>query len=118
MSIHRHKIELDATGLAPGRLATKIAGILMGKGKVEYAPHLDIGDKVEISNVSALHFTGKKIDQKLYRHHSNHPGGLKEIKASKIMAEKPEEIIRHAVARMIPKNKLRNLRMKRLTFSK
>ncbi len=114
----RKTIELDATGQAPGRLATKIATILMGKHKVKFTPHIDYGDKVVITNYDKIVFTGKKLDQKLYRHHSNHPGGLKEVPAKKIMAEKPQEAIRSAVIKMLPKNKLRDQRMIRLHFKK
>lgn len=114
--VKRNKIELDATNLTPGRLATKIAMILMGKTKVGYETHIDSGDKVVVTNVSALHFTGKKLDQKVYRHHSMHPGGLKEIPAKQMLKEKPEEVLRHAVMKMLPKNKLRNGRMLRLSF--
>lgn len=112
----RKKIEIDATGLAPGRLATQIATILMGKNKTSYAPYLDNGERVVITNVSKLVFTGKKLEQKLYRHHSNHPGGLKEVPAKKMLKETPERIVMRAVERMIPKNKLRDLRMARLSF--
>lgn len=115
---NRKTIEIDATGQAPGRLATKIATILMGKHKVKYTPHLDLGDKVVITNYDKIAFTGKKLDQKLYRHHSNHPGGLKETPAKKVIAEKPQEAIRSAVIKMLPKNKLRDQRMLRLHFKK
>lgn len=108
--------ELDATNVAPGRLATQIALYLMGKHKPTYTPHIDDGSKVVIVNADKVRFTGKKIDQKLYRHHSMHPGGLKETPAKKVLLEKPEEVIRHAVMRMIPKNKHRANRMKRLLF--
>lgn len=114
----RKTFTFDATGIAPGRLATKIAMILMGKHKPTYDPHLDEGDKVVIENAALVRFTGKKIDQKVYRHHSNYPGGLKEIPAKKMLKEKPEDIIRLAVVKMLPKNKLRDLRMQRLTFKK
>lgn len=114
----RKTIEIDATGQAPGRLATKIATILMGKHKVKFTPHIDYGDKVVITNYDKIVFTGKKLEQKLYRHHSNHPGGLKEVLAKKIMAEKPQEAIRSAVIKMLPKNKLRDQRMIRLHFKK
>jgi len=114
----RKKIELDATGLAPGRLATKIAGLLIGKGKVDYTPNIDNGDKVVILNASKIHFTGKKIMQKVYRHHSLHPGGLKEIPARRMLAENPEEIIRRCVERMLPKNKTRSARLRRLVIQK
>ncbi len=114
----RKTIEIDATGQAPGRLATKIATLLMGKHKVKYTPHLDLGDKVVITNYDKVVFTGKKMEQKLYRHHTNHPGGLKEKQAKTLMAEKPEETIKSAVAKMLPKNKLRDQRMNRLHFKK
>ncbi len=114
--MNRKKIEIDAAGMAPGRLATKMAIILMGKHKVGYEPRLDKGDKVVILNVEKIKFTGKKLDQKLYRHHSNHPGGLKEIPAKKIMKENPREIVLHAVAKMLPKNKLRDGRLLRISF--
>ncbi len=114
-TIKRKKIEIDATGQTPGRLATKIATILMGKHKVTYVPHIDAGDKVVILNVNEIRFTGKKLDQKIYRHHSMHPGGLKEIPAKKMM-EDPKQIILLAVAKMLPKNKMRDLRMNRISF--
>jgi large subunit ribosomal protein L13 len=115
-TIKRKKIEIDAAGKTPGRLAARIAMILMGKAKVGYRTHVDSGDKVIVVNVKDMHFTGKKIDQKVYRHHSMHPGGLKETPAKKMMTEKPEEVLRHAVSKMLPKNKLRTARMLRLSF--
>jgi len=118
MSTNRKTIEIDATGQAPGRLATKIATLLIGKHKVKYTPNLDLGDKVVITNCEKIVFTGKKIDQKLYRHHSNHPGGLKERPAKIVMTAKPEDIIKLAVIKMLPKNKLRDQRMNRLCFKK
>lgn len=118
MSTNRKTIEIDATGQAPGRLATKIATLLMGKHKVKYTPHLDLGDKVVITNYDKIVFTGKKMEQKMYRHHSNYPGGLKETVAKTIVNEKPQEAIRLAVAKMLPKNKLRDQRMNRLHFKK
>ncbi len=116
IAIKRKKIELDATNMAPGRLATRIAMILMGKHKADYTPHLDMGDKVVITNVKDILFTGKKKDQKIYRHHTMHPGGLKEIPAKRIMANDISEVVVHAVAKMLPKNKLRPERLKRLSF--
>jgi large subunit ribosomal protein L13 len=115
-TIKRKIHEIDATHQAPGRLATKIATILLGKHKVAFTPHQDHGDKVVVVNAHKVHFTGKKLIQKEYKHHSMHPGGLKSIPARKILEEKPEDIIRHAVAKMLPKNKHRNIRMQRLTF--
>jgi large subunit ribosomal protein L13 len=116
IKVKRHKIEIDAANQTPGRLATKIAMILMGKNKVGYLTHIDSGDKVVVTNVAGLHFTGKKLEQKLYRHHSMHPGGLKEIPAKQMLKEKPEEVLKHAVIKMLPKNKLRTARMLRLSF--
>lgn len=110
-----HKQEIDATGQTPGRLATRIATLLMGKHKVTYELHLDKGDKVVVSNADKVVFTGKKLEQKVYRHHSMHPGGLKETPAKRIMID-PREAIRHAVEKMLPKNKLRAGRMNRLHF--
>lgn len=112
----RQKIEIDAAGQSPGRLASKIATLLIGKHKPTYQPHIDNGDKVIVSNVSKMFFTGKKLDQKVYRRHSMYPGGLKETPAKKLMADKPEEVLRYAVAKMLPKNKLRSKRMIRLSF--
>lgn len=116
MSGKRQKIEIDATGQAPGRLASKIAMILMGKTKAGYRTNVDSGDKVVVTNVSAMLFTGKKLDQKVYRHHSLHPGGLKEMPAKKMFKEKPQDVLRHAVNKMLPKNKLRDGRMSRISF--
>ena len=112
----RKRIEIDATGQAPGRLATKIATILIGKHKPGYVPHKDEGDKVVILNAGEVRFTGKKLEQKLYRHHSMHPGGLKEVPAKKIFKENPRQVILHAVEKMLPKNKMRTARMMRISF--
>ncbi|MBP6859901.1 MAG: 50S ribosomal protein L13 [Candidatus Magasanikbacteria bacterium] len=112
----REKISIDASGQVVGRLATKVAMILMGKNKPDYQHHIDSGDKVEIKNVKEIRFTGKKMEAKEYRHHSNHPGGLKTKLAKELMADNPEEIILHAVSKMLPKNKTRNTRLKRVSF--
>lgn len=108
--------EIDATGLRPGRLATQIAMILMGKYKPTFTWHIDDGAKVRIINVDKVIFSGKKLDQKDYKRHSMYPGGLKETPAKKVMTEDPKEVVRHAVAKMIPKNKFRANRLKRLSF--
>lgn len=114
---HEHgTYELDATGQAPGRLATQIARYLMGKHKPTYTPHIDDGSRVVIVNYDKVVFTGKKIDQKIYRHHSMHPGGLKEATIKSVIKKDPKEVIRFAVMKMLPKNKLREGRMKRLLF--
>lgn len=110
------KQEIDATNMAPGRLASQIAALLIGKHKTGFESHIDNGDKVIVTNVSKIIFTGKKLDQKEYLHHSMHPGGLKRIPAKKIMKEDPAEIVRHAVSKMLPRNKYREIRMQRLSF--
>jgi large subunit ribosomal protein L13 len=115
-SIKRKKHELDATNQAPGRLATRIAVLLMGKHKVGFEHYKDEGDKVVVLNAEKLIFTGKKLHQKEYKHHTMHPGGLKSVPAKKMKAEKPQDIIRSAVIKMLPKNKLRSKRMQRLSF--
>lgn len=115
-SIKRKKIEVDATDMAPGRLATQIATILMGKNKPNYDPRLDCGDKVVVLNAKFMRFSGKKIDQKVYRHHSMHPGGLKETPAKKVMKENPEKVVSLTVVKMLPKNKFRTDRMNRISF--
>mgnify|MGYP001577908487 CR=1 FL=1 len=118
MMIKRKKISLDASGQIVGRLATKIAMILMGKNKPDFQRHIDTGDKVEVSNIREIRFTGKKAISKEYRHHSLHPGGLKIKTAQTLVKENPEEILVHAVSRMLPKNKMRTARLLRIKFIK
>lgn len=115
MSRHRNQ-EIDASGKHPGRLATEIARFLMGKHKTSYDPAVDRGDKVIITNVDKIFFTGKKVEQKVYRHHTMHPGGLKETPVKRVIKGNPAEVVRRAVAKMLPKNKFRSDRMKRLQF--
>ncbi|MDO8626001.1 MAG: 50S ribosomal protein L13 [Candidatus Magasanikbacteria bacterium] len=116
--VSRKTIALDAAGNTPGRLATQIAQILIGKHKVSYVPQWDMGDRVTVTNADQAVFTGKKAAQKVYRHHSMHPGGLKEIPANMVIREKPEFVIKHAVSKMLPRNKFRTARLKRLRFVK
>lgn len=115
--LKRKKIIIDATSQSPGRLASKIAFILTGKHKPGYVGYLDSGDKVEIRNVDKIFFSGKKLNQKIYRHHTMYPGGLKEVGAKKIFSENPSKIVVLAVKKMLPKNKFRTNRLKRLSFS-
>lgn len=114
--ITHNKHEIDATGQRPGRLATQVARLLMGKHKITYQLHVDEGSKVLITNVDKMVFTGKKLEQKDFKHHTMHPGGLKSTMVKKILKENPQEVLRHAVAKMIPKNKFRTNRMNRLSF--
>ncbi|MDF1554223.1 MAG: 50S ribosomal protein L13 [Deferrisomatales bacterium] len=101
---------VDAQGKALGRLASKIASILRGKNKPTYTPHMDAGDFVVVVNAQQVHLTGRKLDQKMYYHYTGYPGGIRGISARKLLASKPEELLRIAVKGMLPKNTLgRNL---------
>ena len=96
---------IDAQGKPVGRLASRVASILRGKGKPEFAPHSDIGDFVVIVNADKASFTGRKWEQKTYYSHSHYPGALKSVTAEKLAEQKPGEIIRKAVWGMLPKNR-------------
>ena len=97
---------LDAQDMVLGRLASNAALLLMGKHKPTYTPFLDTGDHVIVINASKVRLTGRKDDQKIYRHHTGYPGGLVEIGARKVRATKPIRMIEDAVSGMLPKNKL------------
>lgn len=97
---------VDADGKPLGRLASEVANVLRGKNKPTYTPHVDTGDHVIVINAEKVVLTGKKLDQKLYRHHSGFPGGLKEIKYRQIMDKTPEKAIELAVKGMLPHNSL------------
>jgi large subunit ribosomal protein L13 len=105
---------IDANGQVLGRVATRVARLLIGKDKPSYTPHLDCGDHVIVINASGIRLTGNKIDQKVYRHHSGYPGGLKEVPIRRLMQNRPEWVVREAVLGMLPKNKLRARRAKKL----
>jgi large subunit ribosomal protein L13 len=105
---------LDADGQVLGRLATRVARLLIGKDKPSYTPHLDCVDHVVVINAERIKLTGNKIDQKIYYHHSGYPGGLKEVPIRTLMKRRPEEVVREAVLGMLPKNKLRARRAKKL----
>ncbi len=104
--IERKWYVVDADGMVLGRLASQVANILRGKNKPIYTPHVDTGDFVIIVNADKVILTGKKLDQKIYYHHSGYAGGLKEIKYRSLMAQKPEFAVRHAVVGMLPKGTL------------
>ncbi len=112
--IQRKWYLVDAEGKTLGRLATEIATILRGKHRPTFTPHADGGDFVVVVNAEKIKLTGKKLDQKLYRYHTGHVGGLVEIPYRRLLAEKPQEVIKHAVSGMLPKNKLRSNMMTRL----
>lgn len=105
---------VDAEGMVLGRLATTIATMISGKAKPTYTPFLDTGDHVIVINAEKIVLTGNKEAEKLYRHHSGYPGGLKERAARFIRVEKPESMIESAVWGMLPKNKLGRKMLKKL----
>ena len=104
--IERKWYVVDATDMTLGRLASEVAKILCGKNKPIFTPFLDTGDYVIILNAGKIKVSGKKLDQKIYYHHSGYAGGLKETKYRKLMAEKPEFAVRRAVVGMLPKGPL------------
>jgi large subunit ribosomal protein L13 len=105
---------IDATNQVLGRLATHIARLLIGKDKPTYTPHLDCGDHVVVVNANKIRLTGNKLEQKIYRHHSGYPGGLKEVPAKRLRVNRADWMVREAVLGMLPKNKLRASRAKKL----
>lgn len=113
-SFQRNWHLFDARGEVLGRLATKIAQLLMGKNKPSFVPWQDGGDYVVVTNVARLKVSGRKDKQKIYYRPTGFPGGLKKETLGKLRERKPEEIIRRAVFNMLPKNKLRKGRMGRL----
>jgi large subunit ribosomal protein L13 len=105
---------VDATDVVLGRLATKVARMLMGKDKASFTPYLDSGDHVVVINADKMRMTGNKVEQKIYYSHSGYPGGLKEVPAKRLRPIKADWMIREAVLGMLPKNKLRARRAKKL----
>jgi large subunit ribosomal protein L13 len=105
---------VDAKDQVLGRLATKVARLLIGKDKPSFTPYLDSGDHVVVINADQIKMTGNKIEQKMYYSHSGYPGGLKEVPAKRVRQAKPEWVVREAVLGMLPKNKLRARRAKKL----
>ena len=105
--IKREWFLVDVKGKTVGRIATKIADILRGKHKPSYSPHLDCGDFIVIVNAKEIKFTGSKISDKEYYHHTRHGNGLRTTTPKRLLEKKPEEIIIKAVSGMIPQNKLK-----------
>ncbi len=112
--IERKWYVIDATDKILGRLASHIAFRLRGKHKPTFSPHQDLGDFIVVTNADKVRLTGKKWEQKFYYRHSGYPGGLKAISAAKLREKKPEELIRHAVKGMLPKNRLGRKLLKKL----
>jgi large subunit ribosomal protein L13 len=104
--IERRWYLVDAEGQTLGRLATRIADTLRGKGKPQFTPHVDTGDFVVVVNAEKIVVTGKKLDEKIYYRHSGYPGGLKQRTLREQLDRRPTEVIRIAVKGMLPKNKL------------
>lgn len=116
--IERKWYVVDATDHTLGRLASEVASILRGKNKAIYTPHVDTGDFVIIINAEKIKVTGKKMDQKIYRSHSGYVGGLKEVTLRTMMDKKPEEVLKHAIKGMLPKNSLgRNMSKKLFVYT-
>ncbi len=110
----RNWVLVDLDGKILGRVASLIANILRGKNKALYTPHIDTGDFVVAINAEKIKLTGKKLTDKIYYSHSGYKGGLKEVPAGKMLQRKPIELIRRAVAGMLPKNKMRDHLLKKL----
>jgi large subunit ribosomal protein L13 len=105
-NVERKWYVVDARNLVLGRFASQVASILRGKNKPIFTPHCDTGDHVIIINADQVKLTGKKLDQKIYYQHSGYPGGMKETPYRKLMADKPEFAVRHAIVGMLPKGPL------------
>ncbi|RXI45530.1 50S ribosomal protein L13 [Clostridium tetani] len=112
--VQRKWYVVDAEGKPLGRVASQVALILRGKNKPTYTPHVDTGDYVVIINAEEVVLTGKKLDQKMLRHHSLYPGGLKEVPYKEALAKKPEFVFEEAVRRMLPKGPLGRKMLKKL----
>jgi len=113
-AVDRDWFLVDAQGKVLGRLAREIAHRLRGKHKAVFTPHADTGDFVVVINAEKIALTGKKLADKIYYHHSGYLGGIKEWPAGKLLAKKPEELIRRAVQGMLPKNSLGRRQLRKL----
>ena len=105
-TVERKWYVVDANGMTLGRLASEIASILRGKNKPTFTPHMDTGDYVIVVNAEKVKVTGRKLDQKIYYHHSGYVGGLKETTLKEMLAKHPERVVEHAVKGMLPKGPL------------
>ena len=113
-TVERKWYVVDAEGKTLGRLASEVANVLRGKNKPIYTPHIDTGDYVIVVNAEKIKVTGKKLDQKMYYHHSEYVGGMKEATLKEMMQKKPEFVITHAVKGMLPKGPLGRQMLKKL----
>ena len=113
-TIDRKWYVVDATDMTLGRLASEVAKVLRGKNKAIFTPHIDTGDYVIAINAEKIKVTGKKLDQKIYYHHSDYVGGMKEATLREKLAKKPEQVIELAVKGMLPKGPLGRQMLKKL----
>ena len=113
-TIERKWYVVDADGKTLGRLASEVAKVLRGKNKPTFTPHIDTGDYVIVVNAEKIKVTGKKLDQKIYYHHSDYVGGMKETTLKEMKEKKPEYVITHAVKGMLPKGPLGRQMLKKL----
>ncbi len=113
-TIERKWYVVDAAGYTLGRLSSEVAKVLRGKNKAIYTPHMDTGDYVIVVNAEKIKVTGKKLDQKIYYHHSDYVGGMKETTLREMLAKHPERVIEHAVKGMLPKGPLGSEMYKKL----
>ena len=113
-TIERKWYVVDATDMTLGRLASEVAKVLRGKNKAIFTPHIDTGDYVIVINAEKIAVTGKKLDQKIYYHHSDYVGGMKETTLREKLAKKPESVIELAVKGMLPKGPLGRQMYKKL----
>ena len=105
--VERKWYVVDATGYTLGRLASEVAKVLRGKNKPVFTPHVDTGDYVIVVNADKIKVTGKKLDQKIYYHHSDYVGGMKETTLREMLAKKPEKVVELAVKGMLPEGPAR-----------
>ncbi len=112
--VERNWYVIDAKGKVLGRLASLIAQRLRGKHRPDFTPHVDAGDFIVVINADKIKLTGHKLDQKIYWRHSGYMGGIKLTPAKKMLEQKPEEVLRLAVKRMLPKNRLGRKMLKKL----
>ena len=105
-TIERKWYVVDAADMTLGRLASEVAKVLRGKNKPTFTPHIDTGDYVNVLNAEKVKLTGKKLDQKIYYHHSDYVGGMKETTLREMLAKKPEKVVELAVKGMLPKGPL------------
>ncbi|MCK4778355.1 MAG: 50S ribosomal protein L13 [Actinomycetia bacterium] len=116
--VEREWLLVDAEGMVLGRMASQVAHILRGKHKPTFTPHVDTGDFVIIINAEKVVLTGKKLTDKMYHKHSGYIGSIKSVPYGKLLENKPEFVVREAIRRMLPKNKLARAMIKKLKIFK